>query len=37
MKFFLKGSDPPPIFGSYGIHEAHLIFGHQKGKTKTSQ
>ena len=21
----------PPIFGSYGTHEAHLIFSHQKG------
>ena len=31
MEFFRKGSDTPPIFGSYGTHEAHLIFGHQKG------
>ena len=38
MEFFHKGSDPtPPIFGSYGTHEAHLIFGHQKGSNKTSQ
>ena len=33
MEFFRKGSDPPlPIFGSYGTHEAYLIFGHQKGE-----
>ena len=35
MEFFRTGSDPPPlIFGSYGTHEAHLIFGHQKGGKK---
>ena len=32
MQFFRKGSDPSPpsIFGNYGTHEAHLMFGHQK-------
>ena len=39
MEFFRKGSDHPTplIFGSYGTHEAHLIFGHQKGENKTSK
>ena len=38
MEFFRKGSDPPPlIIGSYGTHEAHFIFGHQKGKNESSQ
>ena len=30
MEFFRKGSDPPPIFGTYGTREAHMIFGHKK-------
>ena len=36
MEFFRKGSAPPPIFGSFGTHDAHLIFGHQKGENKIS-
>ena len=30
MELFRKGSDPPLIFGSYGIREAHLIFDQKK-------
>ena len=32
MEFFLKGSDPPIILGSYGTHGAHWILGDQKGE-----
>ena len=36
MEFFPKGvwtpHTPPPLLWSYGTHEAHLIFGHQKGE-----
>jgi hypothetical protein len=39
MEVVRKGSDPPPplISGIYGTREAHLIFGQQKGKNKTSK
>ena len=32
MEIFRRGSDPPLIFGSYGICEAKFNFGHKKGK-----